>query len=195
MFTKKGRVSNFYIFAIAPLAPSFFALIPKKIENFYYISLTEVAQTNNFKIYALFLYLLGSFLPTILLIAFSLIAKAKFNERVIYNQQAGMVTDPNRLKTDEVRFSRMILVIMSIFAATRSFDLIVGLTTRIIFSTDIIFSYSFKSMINLLRQLSYLFLISAHAFSSLVYIALNSKLREVLPFRRNVQAQVDQELR
>lgn len=195
MFTKKGRVSNFYIFAIVPFIPAFLMLYPKKIENSYYIALTDFGKTDNFKIYSLCIFLLESILPTILLIVFSLIARAKFNERLRYNQQAGMVTDPNLLKTDEVRFSRMIMVIMSIFIATRSFDLIVGLAYRInlvIFPSP---SYSVVSIINFFKQLANLFLISAHAFSSLVYIALNSKLRGIFAIRRNVHEQADVELR
>lgn len=195
MFTKKGRVCNFYIFAIVPLIPTFLMFYPKKIENSYYAASTEFGQTDNIKIYFLCIFLLENILPTTLLIVFSLIARAKFNERVRYNQQAGMVTDPNRLKTDEVHFSRMIMANMSIFIATRSFDLIVGLAARVTFGLFPSSSYSVASIISFLRQLAYLLLISAHAFSSLVYIALNSKLREIFPFRRIVQGQADVELR
>lgn len=161
-------------------------LMPTKVGDSWYAALTLFAQNDMFKIYILCVFIIENVLPTVLLITFSLVSNAKFNKRVRMNQETGMVGSSEELKKDEVRFSRMIMVIMIVFSVTRSFDLIVGLAFRVIIFTAPS-NYEIKVIMNFFRQLAYLFLIAANALNSLIYMAMKSKLRQILPFRRQVQ--------
>ena len=160
-------------------------LVPTKVGVSWYIAITQFAQKDFFKIYILCLFILESVLPTALLITFSLVANAKFNQRVRMNQETGMVGSSEELIRDEVRYSRMIMNVMTIFSITRSFDLIVGLAIRVVVFI-LPASYETDLIVNFFRQLSYLLLISAHALNSLIYIAMKSKLRQILPFSQQV---------
>lgn len=157
-------------------------LVPTKVGDSWYAARTMFTQEDIFKIYILLVFIIENVLPTVLLITFSLIANAKFKKRVRMNQETGMVRSSEELRKDEIRFSRMIMVITIVFSVTRSFDLIVGLAFRVI-----IFiapsNYEIKVIMNFFRQLAYLFLISANALNSLIYMSMKSKLRQILPFR------------
>ena len=161
-------------------------IMPKKINGSWYAAVTQLAQKDIFKVYILCVFILESVLPTVLLIALSLIANAKFNKRVRIRQETGMVVSSEELRKDEVRFSRMIMVIMIIFSITRSFDLIVGIAFRVmVFISP--GNYEIEVIMNFFRQLTYLLLIAAHALNSLIYMAMKSKLRYILPLTRRNQ--------
>lgn len=186
-FTKKGRISNFYIFSILPILPIFLTFYPKQIGNSWYLAFSNVTETVNFKIYILCLFSLENILPPVPLIIFSLIAKSKFNERMRKGLEAGMVpqtgSSGSRFRRDEIQFSRIIFFTMTVFITTRLIDLITG----IIFVFNQSATYRTDAIIYFLRQVAALLLICAHAFNSVIYMGMNSKLRQILPFRATDQ--------
>ena len=182
---KAGRISNFYIFSALPLIPQFFMVKPVQIGESWYGAVTEFAYTNTFKIYVICIFLLETVIPIVLLAVFSLVAMAKFNQRVKrYQGASGLIGDAERLKREDVQFLRLILFIMAIFFTTRSVDMIAGIFLRfrafIFDDTD----YKRDAIIYLVRQLAFLLLFTAHAFNSIFYYGKNSKLKQILPFAK-----------
>lgn len=187
--TKKGRIFNFYFFAALPSVPAFFMLEPVQSGKSWYAARTEFSKTNTFKVYVICITLLESVIPIVLLIIFTLIARAKFKQRFRRRQDAGgMVNNRERINREDSQFSRLVLVIMAIFITSRSIDMIGALLLR--FQVFIFYETDFKrdAIIYLVRQLTLLVLFAAHAFNSLVYYAMNSKLKQILPFGRRSEA-------
>jgi hypothetical protein len=79
--TRTGLISNFYIFSALPMIPLFFMLKPVQIGESWYGAVTDFALIDTFKIYVICIFFLESVLPIVLLIAFSLLAMVKFNQR------------------------------------------------------------------------------------------------------------------
>ena len=152
--------------------------------NFWYVAFSSFIQTSLGQIYVICIYLVESVIPTILLILFSFIAKTKFNKRIRKNQdrKSGLATNPNKLIKDEIQFSRMTMITMTLFCTVRLIDMAIGLAFRM----NTVFDYfdcKIDAIIYLLRQLVFLLMLSSHAFNTLIYYAMNSKLKEILPKR------------
>lgn len=164
---------------------------PVQIGESWYTARTEFSKTDTFKIYVICIFLLESVLPIILLIIFSIVAMVKFNKLVKrYQGVSGVVGDAERLKREDVQFSRLILVIMGIFITTRFIDMIAGIFVR--YRAFINNTYDkIDSILFFVRQLAFLLLFTAHAFSSLIYYAKNSKLKQILPFTKRSESRDD----
>jgi hypothetical protein len=150
--------------------------------NFWYVAFSSFIQTSLGQIYVICIYLVESVIPTILLILLSFIAKTKFNKRIRKNQETGLATNPNKLIKDEIQFSRMTMITMTLFCTVRLIDMAIGL----VFRMNTVFDYfdcKIDAIIYLLRQLVFLLMLSSHAFNTLIYYAMNSKLKEILPKR------------
>jgi hypothetical protein len=143
---------------------------------------SEFSQTDLGVNYMMCLFIIESVIPTTLIIVLSFIAKSKFNSRIKKNQEMGLATNANKLKRDEIQFSRMTMIIMVLFSTIRLIDLSIGVAARANFFMRFV-SCRNDANILLLRQLTYLLMLSSHAFNTLIYYAMNSKITEILPKR------------
>jgi len=181
-FTKRGRIFFFYFFAVIPAIPFYYLLYLTKQGNFWYMAYSEFSQTDLGVNYMMCLFIIESVIPTTLIIVLSFIAKSKFNSRIKKNQEMGLATNANKLKRDEIQFSRMTMIIMVLFSTIRLIDLSIGVAARANFFMRFV-SCRNDANILLLRQLTYLLMLSSHAFNTLIYYAMNSKITEILPKR------------
>ena len=156
--------------------------IPIKRGDYWYLAVTNFTQTDLGKIYVLCIVLVECVFPTTLLIILSFIAKSKFNQRVRKNQEKGLATNPNKLIKDEVQFSRLTMITMILFCTVRLIDMCAALALRLnVFTSFAILNCKAEPILYLVRQLTYLLLLSSHAFNTFIYFAMNSKLKEILP--------------
>ncbi len=181
-FTKKGRIFLFFSLAAVPISPQYFLAYPRKKGNSWQMAYSDLLQRDSEKTLLLCGFLLESIIPTALLIIFSLIAKAKFNERIKKSQENGLASNPSQLRKSEIQFSRMTVITMTLFIMTRLIDLIVGFVVRFLLFEGSIHC-RLDAIVYLLRQLAFLLLLSWHAFKPLIFYAMDSKLKEVLPKR------------
>ena len=188
-FTKRGRIFFFYFFAIIPAIPMYFLYYLTKQDNSWYLAFSQNTHTDLGKIYVIGSLLIESVIPTVLLILFSFIAKAKFNKLIRKNQELGLASNPDKLKRDEIQFSRIIMITMILFSSIRFIDMAINLSMRI--NTFFhIFSCKSDAILFLMRQLAYLMLFVFHAFNTLIYYAMDSKLKEILPKRKELTSKL-----
>ena len=80
----------------------------------------------------------------------------------------------------ELAFTRIILILTSIFFVSRTADIIGGLGRVIVRAFHITVTYKIDVVINLVRQLSNLVFTSVSAFNVLIYIKLDKNLKEAI---------------
>ena len=88
----------------------------------------------------------------------------------------------NSLKTSDMNFNKMILVLTGIFFATHLCDMILAIVIRYYYffsRDDIKIPLNWASTINFLRQLVYLMQITQYAFNIFIYVGYDPNLHKI----------------
>ncbi len=165
------------VILIAPFV-AFFD-ISKRNGTDYKLQSSQFAATQFAKYYATIEFVIETILPIVLLIIFSLIAKAKFHS-LVDRGTSNLVTAADDISQMELRFSKMILISTCVFLCTRIIDLAASLPIRLVYFSYVEASPELVSVANLMRQLSSITFVLAHSLSCVFYFRIDQNLRKLL---------------
>ncbi len=164
---------------IAPFVAFFDISKRNGTDQYYKLQSSRFASSLFAKYYATIEFVIETILPIVLLIIFSLIAKAKFHN-LVNRGTSNLVTAADDISQMELRFSKMILISTFVFLCTRIIDFAASLPTRLVYFSYVEASPGLVSVARLMRQLSSITFVLAHSLSSVFYFRIDQNLRKLL---------------
>ena len=163
--------------------PPYFAveILPSNVTGIYYWTSNQFGLSTFYKYYIFVILFIESVIPTMLLIIFNLIILFKYQKRMNEKHRLN-IHSINSLKTSDMNFNKMILVLTGIFFATHLCDMILAIVIRYYYffsRDDIKIPLNWASTINFLRQLVYLMQITQYAFNIFIYVGYDPNLHKI----------------
>lgn len=125
------------------------------------------------------LLFLNSVLPVIILTIFSLVSIQRFKKFMRIKRQITRESRDN-LDKKENSFFRMTLIVTVLFALTRTTDMISNILQKYFFYKNGDISDETKAVIDLVKQITMLMMISCHTFNACIYVGMDSNLISLL---------------
>jgi len=175
--SKLTNLAICYLFSVSLYAPLYFAFCLEAVgsnEDFAF-KLTDFGQSTIFKSYAAGLFLLETALGVCTLGFFNVLSAIRFREKMI--RKGHLLRNRTETRQKEVMYTKMVLILSSVCFITRLLDAVTTTLVRLI-SLDVVdFSEESKSTIKLYYDISWTFLLAAHAFDNWVYFLMDPNLR------------------
>ena len=191
---------NIILFPISIAVLPYFAIQIKEINQtgIYFFNTTNFGKSEFYRFYALGALVAESVLPIMLLTLLNLGVLVKFKKRM--KKKLRFCTNTaDFIKRSEINFTKMILILTGVFIITHFLDLLGSIENRLILCFAVEFTPPLKSILNLFRQLTYLFLYIQYAFNIVIYIANDQNLlkafRELWPKKFNFYLNINKNKR
>lgn len=172
--TKLTLLSVSSSFSFLILLPPFFSLDIKEtnIENLYKIDLNSFGRTDFYKVYAISVFVLESFIPLLIVCTLSFVSLRKF--RKLSKKKSHLLNNSNNSSNNNqekknLHFTRIILIITVIFVFTRVFDLLSFTVMKIYFIYNLQPLKLVSSLINFFLQLNYFFMFLSHSLNGILF--------------------------
>lgn len=143
--------------------------------------------TKSFKFYTLATFVFETIIPVVLMSILSILSIRQFNTFIV--QKNALSSKKDKLKNLENNFYRMTIILTLVFVFTRAADMIVGILIRCQGILVLDFSIEFMSIVNLTRQICYLFMYASNALSPYIYVTSDLNLKRICKKRLNLKGE------
>jgi len=168
-----------YAFSACLFLPVYFAVRLEAVnsDEEFAFKLTDFGQSTLFRGFAAGTILLETVIGVFALGFLNLLSAIRFREKMV--RKANLLQNRTETKRAEEMYSKMVLILTTICFITRLTDTIAGIFIRFANMSLGIYKVSdeTKTRISLCYDISFMFLLAAHAFDNWVYFLMDPNLR------------------
>ena len=157
------------LFLLAPIFPAISVKESKENTQLFYWAWTIYAQNAYFKFYLGFLAFAETILPLITLIIMNILCNIQYKKRIKFKLKVKSQTIKD-LKKLENAYTRITIILTTLFIVTRTLDFFSSLLTRGMLIFDIRFASFIISTIILIRRFSFVLFYGLNSLDVILYI-------------------------
>lgn len=166
------------------VAPVYFSFKIVKLsdasnETEAYWTLTDFGKSRYWKAYTIFVLVFEFVIPLASLTILNCFSIYKYKQIMRNKRRLAQAAD-KRINEAERRFTRLIITLSLILIVTRTFDTATSIFYRSTLFGYITLSDEMKALVKMIKAISFLMLIAAHAFDGLLYYFYDLKMRSLI---------------
>ena len=144
----------------------------------FYWETTEFGTSDFYRLLSVTLLVVESVIPIGILVLFNCMVLIKFKSRIKLKLNLN-IQSPEFLRKTEIRFTKLILILTSLYAIVHFLDTLCAILNRYYNHNLTVYDYS-QSIRNFFRQITYFFLFLLYAFNIFIYIAVDPNLYKLV---------------
>ena len=148
----------------------------KNSELYYWFFSDTIKNSFGFRAYFLVLIFIENILPTIFLLILSILCHKQYTKRIQIKSKI-TIHAINDLKKLENGYTRITIILTVLFIITRFSDFLIGISIRAIVILNLKIEKMEVSLLNFIRQFTFLLYFGLFSFNGLLYIQIDNNLK------------------